>query len=371
MYLIRAISLNELAQKFCAAYNPSTAGAAASGVPVMTGFNPTLMPGRNTLQETYEQILADIASARQMMGGVAGAANATKLTADCITALEARVYLQMGDNAKALSAANSLIGKTTYPLAATVDDFRKIWADDTGSEIIFKFYASKTELPDVKYGGQFINDRNSKDDYFQPNYIPTKTLLDMYAETDIRKSVYFLKAEGPKVDIEGSIGKITTPVYLMNKYPGNINLQTTSGTKNYRNAFKLFRIAEIYLIAAEAAAKSNGDAATPLNALRAARGLQPLGAVTLADVKAERVREMMFEGNRISDLKRWGDAPMKRAPQTATLTSGENAILITSGNLYDGLTVAPGDYRFVWPIPANEIYANQILKDQQNPGWGK
>ena len=28
-----------------------------------------------------------------------------------------------------------------------------------------------------------------------------------------------------------------------------------------------------------------------------------------------------------------------------------------------------GDYMFVWPIPASEIFANPQLESQQNPGW--
>ena len=33
------------------------------------------------------------------------------------------------------------------------------------------------------------------------------------------------------------------------------------------------------------------------------------------------------------------------------------------------LNVTADDYRFVWPIPEDEIFANQVLQSQQNPGW--
>ena len=39
--------------------------------------------------------------------------------------------------------------------------------------------------------------------------------------------------------------------------------------------------------------------------------------------------------------------------------------------MFENLSVTSSDYRFVWPVPSNEIYANQVLADQQNPGWEK
>ena len=256
-----------------------------------------------------------------------------------------------------------------YALADSADALKTLFTDDAGSEIIFVFYASTTELP-ADYGTQFVRDQNSKNDYYLPQYIPTQTLVDMYDDADYRKGVYFLKAENSTCEINGN--KIATPVYLMNKYPGNPALQTTAGTKNYCNAFKVFRIAEMYLIAAEAGLYAQGgDAKTYLNALRTKRGLSALDNVTLADVKAERTRELMFEGNRISDLKRWGDGISSRKPQTGKIGTGESFGLIESGSMFENLSVTSDDYRFVWPVPSNEIYANQILAGQQNPGWNK
>lgn len=368
MYFIRAMSLFQLTEKFCGDYNASTATAAATGLPVLTTFDPQLLPTRSTLEETYGQILADIKEAKTRLAGLAGQPSSNILTEDCVTALEARVYLQMHNYKEAYAKASSLIGGK-YTLAKTADALKSIFTNDQGSEVIFVFYASKTELaPD--YATQFVLDQNSRDDYYKPQYIPTQSLIDLYDDADIRKSAFFIKAENETCEINGT--KIATPVYLMNKYPGNPALQTTAGTKNYRNAFKVFRIAEMYLIAAEAATQiPDGDAKTPLNALRTSRGIAALDAVTLADVKAERKREMVFEGNRISDLKRWGDGLTARTPQTGKNAQGEVFRLHELGDNYQGLTVSKGDFRFVWPLPSDEIYANQNLASQQNPGWEK
>lgn len=368
-YFIRAMSLFQLIDKFCAAYNPATAGKEYSGVPVLTGFNPQEMPSRSTMEKSYEQVLEDIKEAKLRLANVDGGANSNVITIDCVTALEARVYLQMGNYDEAYKKATSIIAGGNYALAGSEEELKSLFTDDAGEEIIFSFYASKTELP-AQYGYQFVVDQNSKNDYYKPQYIPTQTLIDMYDEADYRKSVYFLKAEDSTCEISGN--KIATPVYLMNKYPGNPALQTTAGSKNYRNTFKVFRIAEMYLIAAEAGLYAQGgDAKTYLNALRTKRGLGALGTVTLADVKAERTREMIFEGNRIGDLKRWGDGFSERAPQSGKIGTGEAFSLIESGSMFEKLSVTKDDYRFIWPIPSNEIYANQTLASQQNPGWAK
>jgi hypothetical protein len=74
---------------------------------------------------------------------------------------------------------------------------------------------------------------------------------------------------------------------------------------------------------------------------------------------------MKFEGQRISDLKRWGDGLEVRTPQAPI----DGNVLITTGDHYELLTVPANDFRWVWPIPAKEVYANQLLNSQQNPGW--
>lgn len=364
-YLMRAIANHMLALKFCNSYTNGNTTGAYTGLPKVDGYDPTAMPERETLEETYGKILDDIREAKSRMGLFAGEANSNYLTIDCVTALEAQVYLEMGNYSAALTAANSLINNPNYRLANTADEVKDMWTYDEGPEVLFVFAASQTSLP-PQFGYYFNYDRNSNNDFFQPDYIPTQATVDMFDDADYRKDAYFYLTEPGALQIGGQ--KISTPVYLINKYPGNPDLMTTSA-KNYRNAFKLFRLSEMYLIAAEAAVQSGGDAATPLNALRAARGLNALGSVTLADVKAERFREMMFEGNRIADLRRWGDPCVRGAVQTGKNEDGEDYALATAGDTFDKLNVAANDFRMVWPIPETAIYANQNLNGQQNPGW--
>lgn len=72
--------------------------------------------------------------------------------------------------------------------------------------------------------------------------------------------------------------------------------------------FVRFRLAEMYLIAAEASLEQNKpqtEVASYLNTIRERAGIQPLTTVTLADIIQERRVEFAFEDHRYWDLKRW------------------------------------------------------------------
>lgn len=78
---------------------------------------------------------------------------------------------------------------------------------------------------------------------------------------------------------------------------------------NYLHKPKPFRIAEVYLNLAEAYAMSgdNGSATNYLLQLRVARVPQYVANVTdiMTEIKQERLRELIGEGFRLWDLKRW------------------------------------------------------------------
>jgi hypothetical protein len=371
MYFVRAMSHFILVDKFCGAYDSAKATEAYSGIPVMLTFDSQAMPGRETLEKSYEAIINDLKSAETLLADVAGEKNAMDINADVVNAALARVYLQKKDYANAYKYATDVINTNTYALLDSAEDLKAQFTDDAGDEVIFVFYASKTELSGID-GSRFVYDENSKNDNFKPDLIPTKTVLDMYADNDIRKDAYFFQTSAGICEINGQ--KLSTPIYLFNKYPGNPALQKTAGSKNYANAVKLFRLPEMYLIAAEAGISDTDattDGAKYLNDLRQKRGLAAIATPAMADVKEERVREMIFEGQRIGDLKRWGDTLLARTPQTAKNDKDEDFAIHTDGVNFNNLTVAKDDFRWVWAIPAVEIFANQTLAAQQNPGWPK
>lgn len=381
-YLMRALSYSLLAERFCGDYEANSAGRQYSGLPLAITYDKSKTPDRSTLEEVYIRILDDLKQARSLLKNVSGAANSTELNIDCVTALEARVYLQMDNYPKALEKAEELIGNSSYALVDSREELQRMWTYDQSPETIFQFYASKTEVA-YQWGYYFCSDyyngTNPQGNLMMPDYIPTQDCLEKYDDEDWRRGVYFLDCSSQQLYdgqlripyIKGYSAQADNLV-LFSKYPGNPELRT-SAEWNYYNTYKVFRLAEMYLIAAEAAARiPGGDPATPLNELRKHRGLQKLDVVTLADVKEERYREMLLEGTRLTDLKRWNEGVRRGAPQTGLYSeTGGNpwkeGSLVTE--LDSRLEKEKGNYMFVWPIPASEIFANQAFAGQQNPGW--
>ena len=130
----------------------------------------------------------------------------------------------------------------------------------------------------------------------------------------------------------------------------------------------MFRIAEMYLIAAEAYAQA-GDltkAAKYLNALEAARidGYTDQSFATkdalMMELRNERQREMVGEGQRIFDLKRWHMGMQRGVPQ-------QEDLCMLPGTATTALTKSANDPKWVWPIPKHETDANPKVK--QNPGY--
>lgn len=359
-YLMRAYLYHQLVQRFAKDYEPATA-ATDLGVPIVLTFDVTLKPSRSTVEQVYQQILSDIDQAATLLHASPGSQNATKINKDCVKALRARVYLCMHNWTGAAATANLLISSGTYPLITSAAAFKNMWVTDGGSETIFQLFASlPSELGNANSIYLGLNTQTNK---YTPDFVPQQWVIDQYEATDIRKAAYL---EQKPLYIQG----VDYPgVYLINKYPGNPSLYTAPNT-NYQHKPKIFRIAEMYLISAEAAAQTpatEAGALTTLNLLRAARGASALAGLTgtaLMDaIKAERTRELLCEGFRLDDLKRWKMGVTRLAPQ--------NTAFLSNSPLTDFYTkiVPAGDDKFVWGIPTNDLTTNPNLAGQQNTGW--
>jgi hypothetical protein len=97
-----------------------------------------------------------------------------------------------------------------------------------------------------------------------------------------------------------------------------------------------FRVAEAYLIAAEALVETNraAEAAPFINAVRSRAGVKPLTTVTFDNIVHERRVELAFEDHRYWDMKRWrlADKVWDRDEATSVRRA-----------LIPYLVVAPGD----------------------------
>jgi hypothetical protein len=353
-YIARAYYYHELVTRYAKPYEPATAGTDA-GVPLVLKYDVFAQPMRATIKGVYDQILSDIAEAKTLLANVTGVQGSIRFTIDAVNAIDARVKLHMHDWAGAKASADAVIATGKYPLISTQTGYTAYWHTDTKLEDIMQlFVANSTETPNTNIVYLGFNPNNNR---FRPDFVPSQWVVDKYAATDIRKATYF--ASRP-VDFTTGSGTLT----LVNKYPGNPALFTTQNT-NYEHAPKFLRIAEMYLISAEAGARGNADAdgLVKLNALRTARGLISLTGLAddalFAEVKEERFRELAFEGFRLKDLKRWHEGFTRMAPQ--------NTNFLSAGAGYTTLSIAADHPKYVWGLPSNDVTINPNL--QQNPGW--
>jgi starch-binding outer membrane protein, SusD/RagB family len=356
-YIARAYYYSELIKRFAKPYNPSSA-ATDLGVPLITSFDLNEKPARATIAQVYTQILTDIAKAKTLLSAVAGVQGSKAFTLHSALALEARVKLETRDYVGAAAAAETVIGSGTYPLVTTQADMNAMWTTDLAREVIMQAFVSKpNELPNTNsiYLG-FVAATGK----FTPDFVPSQWVVDKYDNADIRKAAYFQRK---LLTIQG----VDYPnIWLVNKYPGNPAL-FTAATTNYAHAPKVFRVAELYLISAEAGARAGAAtesaALTRLNTLRVSRGIPALvalsGTALIDAIKDERFRELAFEGFRLWDLKRWNEGFTRSAPQ--------NLNFINIGANYNTLSIAPGADKFTWGIPTRDLTTNPNLV--QNTGW--
>jgi hypothetical protein len=138
---------------------------------------------------------------------------------------------------------------------------------------------------------------------------------------------------------------------------------TSGGAKGSHGDFvdtdyPLFRLADVYLMYAEAAVRGNGNKAVAVdyvNELRDRATVSRIGEneLTLDFILDERARELYWEGWRRQDLIRFGKF------------TGNAYIWQWKGNAYAGASI--DNFRNLYPIPEDQILMNNNL--EQNEGY--
>lgn len=364
-YFSRALAYFDLTLKYCKDYEPASA-ASDWGVPIVLKYAPTadatVYPARASMEETYAQITSDLKKAAELIK-TEGEPRSAYANVDVVKALQARVALQMHDWSTAISAAKALIDSNKYPLTSDANAFADMWLKDNNDEAIWQISMTMTEKPSQSGIGSYLTAYiGDEEGTYKPDYIPESGILNAYdKEKDIRFKAYFAKKL-----LNTGIGEVE--LYICNKYPGNPDLYT--GKSNYYNMQKVFRIAEMYLIATEAYAQSGNaqEASAMLNTLRRARiadwtDINYTGTELMSQIQTERWKELFCEGYRLMDLKRWNQ-PMRRTP-----AQNSSYIVLPGAANGENMVKETTDSRFIWPIPQAEIDANPQIKNQQNPGY--
>ena len=387
-YFTKAYTAYLLALKYCKTYNSSTASS-DMGVMLVDDYNLTpsdwsTYPGRSTLKETYDYITSNLSKAATCFAGVKGAVASTVLTKECITAMQARVALSMGNYDDAAAKAGSLCDSGTYPLVAADATYSlygnivRMWKNDSGTECIMQMYADYTEksLPSSNDPGYLGDNLVSTALQYSPDYFPSKyAIYQMVAsQDDYRGAAWFNNFHTYDITFTTTSG----PMYLFNKFAGNPALQAKAEklvASDHINKIKLFRIAEQYLIAAEAnllsgATGSTAKAQKYLDDLLSTRYIgytntTSTGSALLSKIRLERYKELMGEGFRFDDLKRFG-AGMTRY---ACYSFAKNMVYLPGDASTDVMVQSSDNFRWLWPIPKAEIDANPQISKQQNPGY--
>ena len=159
----------------------------------------------------------------------------------------------------------------------------------------------------------------------------------------------------------GSFGDIRAlfPAYIDEKdgyIIAKFNQKATLGVADY----PLCRIAEAYLLAAEASLHGQGsDGLQILNTLQQARKGSVSASLTEDEVYLERRRELYGEGFALGDLKR-----LKRGVSRTGVDHWSTT-----------LSLPAGSGKMMFPIPDNELLYNPYYKDNYNAGqndnWAK
>lgn len=307
---IRAFALHNLVKVY--GYDPGNfgqgeleanwdAGVVVRTEPVIDVLDADLRP-RSSVNEVYGQILADLNQARSLADNLG--TNNSFVTLAFIDGLTARGYLYAGDWANAASAAQNAINNSGRTLQDTPGGVANMFDENIGNhpEALFKLIVN----PDTE-GGGFNNDgpgTYTSDGFLAQ--IPTQFLVDKYEEGDYRLGWYRDCREAQRVALNQPTG-----CDAINN--GGFSLVKFNGAKGQTvDDLPFMRLAEMYLILAEAQYKA-GNQAAGIAALRTLRDARNAGdtPASFASVREfedfildERMRELALEGHRFFDLKR-------------------------------------------------------------------
>src|SRR3954470_11358759 len=291
-YAARALMYFELARNFAKPYTVDPNGL---GVPIVTSFDQNILPTRNTLKEVYALINEDLNKAVTLMTfnlgssmtisgtGQSPTLNSSYFTKYAARALQAKVYMHMGDWTNAKAAAldvvqnsgvsmvpgTSLVAywKNPAPRTDKVETLFEVSSDlanNNGTNALAYLYET------AGYGDVGI----------------TNDLYNSYSATDVRKQLIL------------STTSAGSTVYIGNKYSNTTNANDKDDTK-------VLRYTDVLLILAEAYARTadEANALLRLNQVAISRdpsfaGYTSTGAQLISDILLERRRELAFEGDR-------------------------------------------------------------------------
>lgn len=302
---------------------------------------------RGTVQQIYDQIIADLTQAETLLTGKARV-DKVHIDVSVVRGLRARVALLMEDWPTASAKANAarqgytLMPIATYPTRAgfsTISNPEWMWGSFIPSDqaTIYASFWSHIDITNQGYA------------YLGTQKKITKALYDQIPTGDVRKTVF--KTPGT--------GTATNPDYNQLKFQ-----VPTPG--NWAGDYVYMRNAEMYLIEAEALSRQgqDGPARTALETLVKARypaysAAAFSGAGLLTEILLQRRIELWGEGFSLMDIKRL------KAGLNRPTGPGNHGSPNFDPAVY---TLPAGDPKFLMRIPQKELDNNSALTPaDQNP----
>ena len=331
-YTIRALALFDLLRLYGQQYAGGTLG-----VPIPLQYDPNASSTRATVAQTEAQIESDLNRANALFEAIGDVVEQTSsseknyISPLALKAIASRYYLYKGDYAKVAELSEEIISSGKYAVAAK-DDLQGTFSKPDAGNSVFELTVGTTS--------SLSSDAYDYLVHYSPGYAQlavSEQAVALYEANDVRRT--FITS--------GVLGG-QTKYFLNNKFYG------LQGSNN----IKVIRYEEVLLNAIEAHLNTDDTHGTGdktkgyYNTLRHERGLSDVSAVTLDDLKKERVRELVGEGQRYWDLLRWAAA----IPQ-----------LNSAGNVVRSRNI--GDKLLAFPIPKSEVDSPNSGGVSQNEGY--
>jgi hypothetical protein len=343
-------------------------------IPLVTEEDPVGAepPAQNTRQELYDFLVSELAAIQADLPAATGAGTygrATKEAASMLLAhvyLNAEVYTGTAQYAQALAAASAVIASPVFLLD---DNYQHVFLADnkTSPEIIFpviqdglntQTWGAVTFLVHASCGGSMDPNALGVDGCWWG--LRLKPEAYNRSAGDPRGAFFFTTDQS--VDV-GSISNFQNGVAAP-KFRNLTSLGASGSNATHVDTdFPMFRLADAYLIYAEAVLRGGGgsidQAVFYVNELRerayggATTGNITTAQLTLDFILDERGRELLWEAHRRTDLVRFGRF------------TGGSYIWAWKGGAAAGTSTE--SFRDLYPLPASELTANPNLT--QNPGY--
>jgi starch-binding outer membrane protein, SusD/RagB family len=277
-----------------------------------------LRVSRNSVEEIYAAIIHDLEQASSLPMTASGSQKG-RASGIAVKALLAKVHLYVGNYGQSAQLATEVLETGGYGL---MSNFEEIWLNENTEEALFELQF------DQQTPNSFVQNANpaSRQEFFA-----RESAGEIFEEGDLRRDFTLRRAQDNTGAERLYVGK------YRNFNPPSQNIP-------------VLRLGEVYLIHAEASARSNNapdnQSFASLNAIRERAGLGPAASgISLEEfvraVQVEKRKEMMFESEVWFDLCRTG--------------------------LASEILGVPSPQRYVFPVPQLELDLNPNL--DQNTGY--